>query len=76
MTQKDAIKEMGRWERQALKSTPCGLLNSKQAAKFLGIHPVTMSRWIHSGRIKPTPQNVSPMPRFSIHDLKMFAGAR
>jgi len=49
--------------------------STKQAAKLIGIHPVTLLRWIGSGKIRPsigTPMDGRTLWRFTDADVERF----
>jgi len=49
--------------------------STAQAAKLIGIHLITLRRWLASGKIRPsvsTPMNGRTLWRFTVGDVERF----
>lgn len=49
---------------------PVRLVSTTQAAKALGIHQSTLSRWASAGHVHPTQKTVGGHMRWDVEDLR------
>ena len=51
-------------------SRPTPLLNTAEAARAIGIHPRTLTKYVSQGKIRPTLRLPSKQMRWDLEDLK------
>ncbi|ALE85671.1 hypothetical protein XF36_23070 [Pseudonocardia sp. HH130629-09] len=54
---------------------PQRLVSTTQAAKALGVHQTTLSRWAAAGHVKPAQKTVGGHMRWKLDDLRKQVAA-